>query len=61
MLDRVGIRGEIAMSGGVSHNIGVVRELERVLGTRIRIPREPQILGAYGAALLAAEAEKNGS
>jgi predicted CoA-substrate-specific enzyme activase len=61
MLDRVGIRGEIAMSGGVSHNIGVVRELERVLATRIRIPREPQILGAYGAALLAAEAEKNGS
>ncbi|MEF8888609.1 MAG: acyl-CoA dehydratase activase [Desulfohalobiaceae bacterium] len=55
MLDRVGIRREIAMSGGVSHNVGVVRELERVAGTRIRIPEEPQILGAYGAALLAAE------
>jgi predicted CoA-substrate-specific enzyme activase len=55
MLDRVGVRREIAMSGGVSHNSGVVRELERVAGARIRIPGEPQILGAYGAALLAAE------
>jgi len=32
-----------------------IRELERVAGARIRIPGEPQILGAYGAALLAAE------
>ncbi len=55
MLDRVGIRREIAMSGGVSHNVGVVRELERAAGERIRIPREPQIIGAYGAALLALE------
>jgi predicted CoA-substrate-specific enzyme activase len=55
MLDRVGVRREIAMSGGVSHNVGVVRELERALGERVLIPREPQIIGAYGAALLAAE------
>ena len=32
-----------------------IRELERVAGARIRIPGEPQILGVYGAALLAAE------
>ena len=54
MLDRVGVRREIAMSGGVSHNSGVVRELERAIGARLRIPAEPQIIGAYGAALLAA-------
>ena len=59
MLDRVGARREIAMSGGVSYNVGVVRELERVAGARIRVPREPQMIGAYGAALLAVE--KHGS
>jgi activator of 2-hydroxyglutaryl-CoA dehydratase len=59
MLDRVGARREIAMSGGVSYNVGVVRELERVAGARIRVPGEPQMIGAYGAALLAVE--KHGS
>ena len=61
MLDKVGREKEIAMSGGVSHNPAVVRELERVAGARIKIPEEPEIIGAYGAALLARERLADGS
>jgi len=55
MLERVGREGTIAMSGGVAMNAGVVRELESMLGCRLKIPDNPQITGALGAALLALE------
>ena len=55
MLDRIGGKGEIAMSGGVAKNIGVVRAIEDKLGVSIYIPKEPQIIGALGAALIALE------
>ena len=38
------------MTGGVAKNIGVVRELEKKLLCTIKIPDEPQIIGALGAA-----------
>ena len=53
LLARVGKEKKIAMSGGVARNVGVVKALERALGTRIVIPSEPQMIGALGAALLA--------
>lgn len=49
----VGAREPIAMTGGVAKNPGAVNALERTLGTKIRIPEEPQIVGALGAAVLA--------
>lgn len=52
---RVGLEEELAMTGGVAKNIGVVREIEKTLGTEIRIASEPQIIGALGAALIALE------
>lgn len=52
---RVGLEGELAMTGGVAKNIGVVREIERTLATEIKIAPEPQIIGALGAALIALE------
>jgi len=55
LLDRVGGEGEIAMSGGVAKNIGVVSAIEDKLGVKLHIPKEPQIIGALGAALIALE------
>lgn len=52
---RIGIEEDVVMTGGVAKNIGVVRELERKLLCSIKIPDEPQIAGALGAALIALE------
>lgn len=43
----------IAMSGGVALNQGVVRAVERNLGTKIWVPDNPQLVGALGAAIIA--------
>jgi predicted CoA-substrate-specific enzyme activase len=53
MAQRVGIRGEVTMTGGVAKNLAVVRALEEVCGRKFNIPSEPQIVGALGAALIA--------
>ncbi|MBI4304628.1 MAG: 2-hydroxyglutaryl-CoA dehydratase [Chloroflexi bacterium] len=55
MVGQIGARGKVAMTGGVAKNIGVVRALEKKLGTAILVPEEPQINGALGAAIIAAE------
>ncbi|MEE9584706.1 MAG: acyl-CoA dehydratase activase, partial [Candidatus Brocadiales bacterium] len=49
---RVGVEEQVVMSGGVAKNVGMVREMERLLGTRLRRAEEPQIIGAVGAALI---------
>ncbi len=43
----------VSMSGGVARNRGVVRELSKVLDRDIRVPADPDIVGALGAALIA--------
>ncbi|MFC1819950.1 acyl-CoA dehydratase activase [Thermodesulfobacteriota bacterium] len=45
----------ISMSGGVAHNMGVVKALGAVLSCEVAIPPKPDIVGAYGAALIAKE------
>ena len=52
------LRGEppFVLTGGVAKNQGVAAALESRLGSTILIPEEPQIVGAIGAALLAADA-----
>ncbi len=45
----------VAMSGGVARNAGVVRALADALGCRVRVPPEPDTVGALGAALIARE------
>ncbi|MBW2622689.1 MAG: 2-hydroxyglutaryl-CoA dehydratase [Deltaproteobacteria bacterium] len=52
--------GETAMfTGGVAKNQGVKLALEQELGLGLVLPEEPQIIGALGAALLAAAAVSN--
>jgi predicted CoA-substrate-specific enzyme activase len=53
MVRGLGLREKVVMSGGVAKNVGAVWALEERLALRLIIPSEPQIVGAYGAALLA--------
>ncbi|MCP4754950.1 MAG: 2-hydroxyglutaryl-CoA dehydratase [Proteobacteria bacterium] len=50
---RVGINDPVMMTGGVAKNIGVVRALEKKIGTTILISSSAQENGAIGAAVLA--------
>ncbi len=54
MVQTVGVHGAVTMTGGVAKNQGVVALFEKKLGKPIHVYREPQIIGALGAALLAA-------
>ncbi len=56
MLERIGKEPEFAMTGGVARNIGVVKAIENRLGRKLRIYKNPEIVGALGAALFAYEA-----
>ncbi len=55
LVGRVGLRQPVIMTGGVAKNIGMVRALEKELGVSIFVPRDPQIVGAVGAALFAVD------
>jgi benzoyl-CoA reductase subunit D len=53
MARRVGVAKDIALSGGVAHNVGFHAALERGLETDVLVPADPEFVGALGAALLA--------
>lgn len=55
MVKRVGLSPPVAMAGGVAKNLGVVKAIEEEIGEPLVVPREPQIVGALGAAILAME------
>ena len=52
---RVGIEKDVAVTGGVALNSGLVRILEEEIGFGVRVPDIPQIVAALGAALVARE------
>lgn len=49
------IREPILFQGGVAANAGIVMAFEKALGVKITIPEYYDVMGAYGAALLAKE------
>ena len=53
LVAQVGKRTPVAMTGGVAKNAAAVQCLSDALGLPVDVPREPQLAGAYGAALLA--------
>jgi predicted CoA-substrate-specific enzyme activase len=55
MINRVSSEGDIVFTGGVAKNPCMRVLLEEKLGRTIRLPDDPQRIGALGAALLAAE------
>jgi predicted CoA-substrate-specific enzyme activase len=53
---KVGVKEDVGMTGGVSKNVGVVKYLGEMLGKKfMEFPQDPQIIGALGAAIFAAE------
>lgn len=57
----VGVQGPVVMAGGVALNRGVVLRLQARWGNAVQVPPQPQLVGALGAALLAAGAVGSGS
>jgi (R)-2-hydroxyacyl-CoA dehydratese activating ATPase len=52
---RLRIEDDIALTGGVALNAGVRRALETASGKTIKVPENPQLIGALGAAIHAFE------
>ena len=53
LLRKVGVTPDLAITGGIAKNIGVVKRLQERIGLIVLVPEEPQIVGALGAALFA--------
>ena len=56
LLYRTAMEEDVAITGGVAKNSGVVRSLERELKHPVYVAEKPQITGAVGAALFAWQA-----
>lgn len=52
LVARLGLTRDCAVTGGGAKDIGLVRAIEAELGVTIKVPGEPQITAALGAALL---------
>lgn len=57
---RVGIQKEVAVTGGVALNMGIIKKLEKELSFSVLVPAEPQTVAALGAAILAQEGIEKG-
>ena len=56
LLYRFNIKQDIAITGGIAKNIGVVKQLEEMLDMEfVELPADPQLIGAIGAAVFAAD------
>jgi len=53
LVNKVKIKDEVTLTGGVSNNIAIREIIKRSLDKKINLPYNPQIIGALGAALLA--------
>jgi predicted CoA-substrate-specific enzyme activase len=53
MMRGVGLVAPLLLSGGVARNAAIVALLEQQSGMPVHLPSRPQLMGAYGAALLA--------
>ncbi len=54
-LQRVGLKNEVAATGGVALNSGLVAILTQEVGHNVIVPPKPELVGALGAALIARE------
>ena len=56
LIYRFNIKKDIAITGGIAKNIGVVKRLKEMLGMEfVELPADPQLIGAIGAAVFAAD------
>ena len=61
LVAQVGKHTPVVMTGGVARNPAAVHFLSRALDCGVQVPVQPQITGAYGAALLALESAAGGT
>lgn len=52
---RMGIKGNVALTGGVARNAGFVSALQENLGVILMVPDRPELVAALGAACIARE------
>ena len=57
---RIGIERDVAVTGGVAMNGGLVKILEGELGFAVLVPERPQLVAALGAAVVAQESIEKG-
>ena len=55
MVQRVRVEPDVALVGGMAQNAGFLSCLQKHLGTTVWVPEQPQMVGALGAALIAAQ------
>lgn len=54
LIQRIGVKKEFVITGGISKNIGVVKRVERELNvSALELKPDPQLAGAFGAAIFA--------
>ncbi len=56
LAQRLVIEPDLALTGGVAMNTGMVRAMRESLGRDVLVPEEPLLTGALGAAIIANEA-----
>ena len=62
MVRKVGLEEEVTVSGGCAKNRGLIVALEKRLEVQVKgLGMDPQVIGALGAALIAARRAKEGS
>ncbi len=55
MIRSIGLVPPLMLSGGVVKNPAIKKMMEEETGEKVIIPKHPQLMGAYGAALIAAK------
>lgn len=55
LISQLGLEKDVALTGGLAKNKGIVRAMEEAIGYEIVVPENPQIVPALGAALIAQE------
>lgn len=53
LMSRAKLERDLVITGGIAKNVGITRRAEEQLKLEAKIPDEPQIVGALGAALFA--------
>lgn len=59
LLNQVKIKENLVITGGGAKNIGLIKALENRLGQTVRVPDDPEAVGALGAALMAQDFFRN--
>ena len=60
LIERVGLEKDCAISGGGGLDVGLIKSVERKLGVKLLVPPQPQMVTAFGAAIMAEEMAETG-